>query len=195
MIDFVDEVPHDNDILYHITETVDSQGNTAYRIELATEVTPGTPMNKVLFDSIKTDLTNLENNKLNVSMKASTSDATAGVDNTKYMTPLKVTQAIVTNYLPSKQMSVKTGTVNDGATIPQTEGYSNYVYFVSPLMDSFISKTDSNEIFGVEYLIECYVNQTTRKVTSKAYLGVQNASRFESTSLAIKANYLEIAYN
>ncbi len=60
MIDFVDEVPQ-GEVLYHITETVDTQGNKAYRIELATEVTPGTPMNKVLFDSIKTDLDNKVN--------------------------------------------------------------------------------------------------------------------------------------
>lgn len=72
----------------------DNGGSAIYsnvQIDLATAVTTqGTPLNKALFDSIQSDLTNLSNNKLNVSDKATTAQAQAGSNDTKYMTPSKV---------------------------------------------------------------------------------------------------------
>lgn len=54
------------------------------KIELETEVTTqGTAMNKAYFDSIEADL----NSRLLISNKASTFEAQAGTNNTKYITP------------------------------------------------------------------------------------------------------------
>lgn len=70
----------------------DNGGTTLYsnvQIDLATNVTTaGTPLNKALFDSIQTDL----NSRLLVSNKATTAEAQAGTNDTKYMTPLKTKQ-------------------------------------------------------------------------------------------------------
>lgn len=58
------------------------------QMNIATPVqTQGTALNKAFFDTIQTDLTNLSNNKLNVSNKATQSDAIAGTNDTKYITP------------------------------------------------------------------------------------------------------------
>lgn len=76
---------------YNIT---DSQGNILYRnvkIDLATAITTaGTPLNKVLFDSIRADL----NSRLLIANKATTAEAQTGTNDVKYMTPLKTKQAI-----------------------------------------------------------------------------------------------------
>lgn len=71
-----------------------NSGTTLYsnvQIDLATTVTTaGTPLNKVLFDSIQEDL----NTRLLISNKATTAEAQAGTNDTKYMTPLKTKQAL-----------------------------------------------------------------------------------------------------
>ena len=54
----------------------------------------GTEQNKVFFDSIRTDLTNLSNNKLNVSAKATTAQAQAGTNDTNYLTPKKLRDGV-----------------------------------------------------------------------------------------------------
>lgn len=75
----------------------DNGGTTLYdnvQIDLKTQVTTaGTPLNKALFDSIQTDL----NSRLLVSNKATTAEAQAGTNDTKYMTPLKVQQKLNSN--------------------------------------------------------------------------------------------------
>ena len=79
----------------------DNGGTALYsnvQIDLATQVTTaGTPLNKALFDSIQTDL----NSRLLVSNKASQAEAQAGINDTKYMTPLKTQQKInaLTDYV------------------------------------------------------------------------------------------------
>lgn len=61
------------------------------KIELTTQVTTaGTPLNRTLFESIRTDL----NSRMLTSNKATQAQAEAGTDDTKYMTPLKTKQAI-----------------------------------------------------------------------------------------------------
>ena len=58
------------------------------QMSMATPVqTQGTALNKAFFDTIQADLTNLSNNKLNVSNKATQSDAITGTNDTKYVTP------------------------------------------------------------------------------------------------------------
>lgn len=89
------------------------------QIDLATPIqTQGTALNKVTFDSIQTDLTNLSNNKLNVSNKATQSEAETGTNDTKYMTPLKVQQKI--NSLKTSASGTTTGSVS-------LTGYTNQV--------------------------------------------------------------------
>lgn len=69
---------------------LDNQGNTLYDNVTIEQITPvqiqGTPLNKVLFDSIKNDL----NSRLLISNKATQAEAEAGSNNTKYLTPLRV---------------------------------------------------------------------------------------------------------
>ena len=61
MNNVVDEVLSGEPI-YYLIETTDGLGNKAYKIELATNVTtPGTPLNKALFDSIDYDIKNIPN--------------------------------------------------------------------------------------------------------------------------------------
>ena len=76
-------------------EQFDSQGNSLGYVYMKRADEPtvvGTAIDKVLFDSIQTDLTNLNNNKLNVSAKATQAQAQAGTDNTNYMTSLRTEQ-------------------------------------------------------------------------------------------------------
>lgn len=72
----------------------DNGGTTLYdnvQIDLKTQVTtPGTPLNKALFDSIQADL----NTRLLISNKATTAEAQTGTNDTKYMTPLKTQQKL-----------------------------------------------------------------------------------------------------
>lgn len=56
MTNVTDEVLSGEELFY-IIPTTDQYGNTAYKIRLATNVeTPGTPLNKLLFDSINADI-------------------------------------------------------------------------------------------------------------------------------------------
>ena len=129
MNNVVDEVldtsATDNKVKYKITYSDNT--SDIVELDLYTPVTTqGTPINRTLFESIRTDLTNLNNNKenvinktntinssstttqypnakavydnlatkLNISSKATTSQAQTGTDDTNYMTALKVVQAI-----------------------------------------------------------------------------------------------------
>jgi len=151
----------------------------------------GTPLNKVLFDSIEADLTNLGTNKLNVASKASTAEAEAGTDNTKYTTPKTVLDSIKANAIPSSTMSIKTGTVNDNGTIPQTSGFSHYMYFASV---NSIPNTQINVGGNVANLrVVCEVNQETRRVLVGSYGNYSGGSWKNYTSGV--ANYLELAWN
>ena len=157
MIEVKDEIL-DGEPLYRIR---DEQGNILQdnvTIEMITEpIQEGTPLNKALFDSVEDDL----NEKLNISDKATIEEAKTGEDDTNYTTPLTVLQSINVNALPSKHFSIKTGTVNDKATIPQTSGYKHYMYMVSPKQVGY------RTLDGM--LIKCEVNQSTRKVIVGCY--------------------------
>lgn len=88
----------------------DNDGNMLFsnvQTELATRVqTQGTPLNKAFFDSIKNDL----NSRLLINNKASTAEAVAGVNNTKYMTPLR-TKEVLNSLKTIKNIS--TGTTSE----------------------------------------------------------------------------------
>lgn len=78
------------------------------QIDLATTVTTsGTPLNKALFDSIQADL----NTRLLISNKATTAEAQAGTNDTKYMTPLKTQQKL------NSLTTVIEGQTNDTTTL------------------------------------------------------------------------------
>ena len=201
----------------------DAQGNLIgytyfKRADEPTEV--GNIWNKLIYDGIKEAIETLDTNKLNISSKATASEATtgtndtkymtpsktksaidnykatqaqaeAGSDNTKYMTALRVLQEINAKALPSKQMSIKEGTITNNGTIPQTSGYSNYLYFVSP-NDVFGTASTGGSFSSVGFGVECEVNQSTRKVTCR----MATQSTGSSTSYTGgTANYLEIAWN
>ena len=157
-------------------------------IEMITDIiTLGSLLNKALFDSIKNDL----DTRLLISSKATQAEAEAGTDDTKYTTPLKVLQSINKNALPSKHISIKTGTVSNNGTIPQTADYSNYAYFVTPNTISSTKLRTTSNLTSMK--IVCEVNQATRKVTVGAY-GYEGSSSW-SDFTAGTANYLEIAWN
>lgn len=91
MIEFIDEVLSGMPV-YRITHQDNSTENVS--IDLVTTVTTqGTPLNKVLFDSIKDDL----NSRLLISSKATQVQAEAGTDNTNYMTVLRTKQFCAKN--------------------------------------------------------------------------------------------------
>lgn len=172
----------------------DSGGNVLYdncTIEMVTAVvTEGTDIDKELFDSIQTDL----NSKMNTISKATTAQAQTGTNDSNYMTPLKVAQAITA----SNKLNVKTGTVSDNGTIPQTAGYNHYAYFVS--MNSFQttditgSVTVNTAKSDLRYV--CSVNQSTRKVSCGVYTEYAYSSHSYSWTgwVSGTANYIEIAW-
>ena len=171
-------------------EQFDSSGNSLGYVYLKRADEPtvvGTAINKVLFDSIKDDL----NSRLLIANKATQAQAEAGTDNTNYMTALRVMQEITAKALPSKQMSIKAGTISDNGTIPQTSGYSYYLYFVSP-NDVFGTATTGGNFSTVGFGVECEVDQSTREVTCR--MATQSAGGSTSYTGGT-ANYLEIAWN
>lgn len=194
MINVIDEVL-DGEELFYITPVKDSYGNTVYRIQLATRVeTPGTPHNKVLFDSIKDDL----NSRLLIADKATQAEAEAGTNNTKYMTPLRNKQQIENGYLPSKQMSIKTGQATGGQTIPKTDGFEHYLYIVTPRNGS--NNLDENTGHASNYAgfrLVCSVNQTTRLVTAytESFWYSNSVSKDWTNRQNIDVDYYEIAWN
>ena len=97
----------------------DNGGTTLYsnvQIDLATQVTTaGTPLNKALFDSIATDI----NSRLLTSNKATTGEAQAGTNDTKYMTALKVKereQSLVSSVTKTATGSATEQTIFDFST-------------------------------------------------------------------------------
>ena len=90
MIDVKDEILA-SEPLFRI---IDKNGNILFdelKIEMVTKVLQeSTPLNKVLFDSIKNDI----DSRLLTSNKATTEQANAGTDDTTYMTPLKTMQVL-----------------------------------------------------------------------------------------------------
>ena len=99
----------------------------------------------------------------------------------------------------SLPISIKTGTISDGGTIPRTEGFLNYAYFVSPNSAGADSaESNSYEADGNGWSITCSVNQSSRVVTSKAVSKTRRDSSNEYTGITTKSatvNYIEIAWN
>ena len=130
MNNVVDEVLNtaqtDNKIKYKIIHADSTE--EIVQLELYTPVTTeGTALNKALFDSIADDI----NSRVLISDNATTQEAQAGTDNTKYMTPKTVLDEIKELGYPSYNMSIKTGTISHNGTIPQTSGYAHHFYFVT----------------------------------------------------------------
>lgn len=109
------------------------------------------------------------------------------------MTPLKTE-----NFLNAK-LSIKTGTVEHNATIPQTAGFAHYMYFVS-VNDAFLSTySQPNASSGNTRLrvrVECSVNQSTRVVNCRIGYGSTQSSSGNPTMSYTNgtANYIEFAW-
>lgn len=206
--DFKDRVPTEvlaNGAIRY--EIFDSNGTSQgymwiKRADAPSEV--GNKWNKLIYDGIKEAIESLDSAKLAITSKATQAQAEGGSDNTKYMTALRVLQEINALALPSKQMSIKTGTISNNGTIPQTSGYSNHMYFVSlnevhnsRTQDTFPSSYDTSS-YTFAYKPVCEVNQSTRKVTVGAY-GALYHGTLGSTDwrywVAGTANYIELAWN
>lgn len=88
------------------------------QIDLATNVTTaGTPLNKALFDSIQADL----NTRLLISNKATTAEAQAGTNDTKYMTPKKTQDKLKNLISTSSNSTAGTYTVCTFANYPNAD--------------------------------------------------------------------------
>lgn len=134
------------------------------------------------------------------SKKANLVTATALVDDTKYMTPYKVKCAIDANYLPHHQMSIKTGTITNNGTIPQTSGYSNYLYIVTPNTASNNFAGNTSHVANDDYngfRFYCSVDQVTRKVTAytESYYYTNGNIQGWTNQTSLTADYYEIAWN
>lgn len=130
-------------------EQFDSNGNSLGYVYMKRADEPtqaGTPLNKVLFDSIKTDLTNLSNNKLNVSAKATQAQAETGTDNTNYMTALRVKQALNVNKVTINNINLSESSNN---TIDLTQYInSNTIALEIPVNIRFKSSFTSFSLNG-----------------------------------------------
>ena len=80
-----------------------------------------TPLSATNMNNIEDTLDGLGNVTNEIATQV---EAKAGTSNVKYMTPLRTKEAI-------GNISIKTGTLSDGAIIPQTSGYAKYMYLVS----------------------------------------------------------------
>lgn len=99
----------------------------------------GTKLNKAYFDTIQTDVNNLNTNKLNVSAKATQAQAEAGSDNTNYMTPLRVQQKF--NSLISTSSGGSTGSIS-------LSGYTNQIVTIYGYGKYSISSNTYSRING-----------------------------------------------
>lgn len=110
---------------------------------------------------------------------------------TKFIKLIDITPTGFTQNL-NKNISFKQGTASNGTTIPQTLGFTNYLYFVSPnsLSSSYrYQYSGSGTFYPYDSLgINCSVDQATRVVTCTAQVTGTTAS-------GGTANYLEIAWN
>jgi len=118
-----------------------------------------TPLSATNMNNIEDTLDGLGNVTHEIATQA---EAEAGTSDVKYMTPLRTKEAI-------GNISIKTGSANDGATIPQTAGYTNYVYIVS--IRSIINPSLTE--------VGCAVNQTTRYVRVYGGTTTQIANWYE----------------
>lgn len=105
-----------NKIKYRITH--EDSTSEVVTIDLETPVTtPGTPLNKTLFDSIKDDL----NSRLLISSKATNQEADTGTDTSKYIVPSTLLYKLQhLNYTPDELKSTgtsKTATFYDGTQL------------------------------------------------------------------------------
>ena len=128
----------------------DNNGTSIYsnvQIDLATQVTTaGTPLNKALFDSIKTDL----NSRLLISNKATGNDVKTGTNDTKYITPLANKQG--------KQNLVTTTTLYaTGSAVEQTIfDFSTASGSIVEISGTYGENTTTNE--QTIYLNGTYIN-------------------------------------
>lgn len=196
MLEVKDEILN-GEPLYRL---VDKNNNILFdnlRIEMITPVgQEGTPLNKALFDSINADI----NNRLKIEDKATLTEVLTQNDNEKYTTVYNIWQYMQSFGLPSKQLSIKTGTITNKGVIPQTSGYSNYLYIVTPntASNNFTASTShsaSDDYNG--FKIYCSVEQTTRKVTAytQSYYFTNGNIEGWTNTTSLTADYYEIAWN
>lgn len=90
-------------------------------------------------------------------------------------------------------LSIKSGTISNGGTIPQTAGYTNYHYIVSvnSLIHDVGGHSDSGND-GSRVDIKCSVNQSTRVVSIT--LRLDTTAWDWSSYIGGVANYTEIAW-
>jgi len=118
-----------------------------------------TPLSATNMNNIEDTLDGLGNVTHEIATQA---EAEAGTSDIKYMTPLRTKEAI-------GNISIKTGILSDGATIPQTAGYANYMYLVSIRGITNPSLTT----------VGCNVVQATRRVDVLGGTTSENANWYE----------------
>jgi len=129
-------------------EQFDGEGNSLGYVYLKRADEPsvvGTPLNKVLFDSIQLDIGQLNSNKLNVSDKATAIEAKAGTNDTKYMTPFTTKEAIsqlckITNYTIAFDNTNHSldNLITTNTIFVEVEGYADEFYLESRVSKWFL---------------------------------------------------------
>lgn len=90
--------------------------------------------------------------------------------------------------------SMVTGVVSDGAIIPKTPGYKNYIYFLSMNSGSVTASSYGATSIVVDVGHLCSIDQSTRVVNCKIAAGAS----YQGNSfvwVSATANFLEIAWN
>lgn len=98
----------------------------------------------------------------------------------------------------AQTFKIRTGIASDGDVLQPMAGYKNHKYIVSPREgNASLMEEDQYGIKGAGSGIICYINESTRVITSKIRTAVQRDSPsadFQWTSKSISVNYMEIAF-
>lgn len=161
----LDTAQTDNKIKYTLTH---ADGTTELvQLDLATPVTvAGTPLNKLLFDSIADDL----NTRLLISNKATDNEAIAGTDTTKYIVPSTLQAKL--NKMSAWNGTTETKTGNAGET-------NLYNIFTPSQVGS--PSTGTVTINGVFYTPASNYNQDIQIVGTTLYGGTLYTSNSSNT--------------
>lgn len=143
----------------------DGQDSFLAQIDLATDVTTeGTPLNKVLFDSIRDDLNSRVSKTEDL---ASQNQAEQGIINTKWMSPLRTKQAITAQR--------KTRTYE----IPLTKGQWNTITFANYI------NSNTQRLTLIASIRPSYVSYLTNSVSITTEIGTRTSRNFFNIDIAI----------
>lgn len=157
-------------------EQFDSSGNSLGYVYLKRADEPteaGTPLNKALFDSIKTDI----QSRLLTANKATQAQAEAGSDNTKYMTSLRVKQAI------EAFKNIKYHSITLSKSAETTVNISNYITDTTIKLEIVINADFEDSHGGVSFTGTRFTS--AGKSTGSSSLDLDHTNQKANLTIAI----------